>query len=163
MKKYNFKRYLDTSKMPLFICIGSELSFYDNTSNRIGEALRGLGFNVITNIGSRNFEEKCREVKKYGEEYQHIAIDLSYDSKYSERLKQSPYSLIKVPTMPGSALGKTHKALGEVSIHINLNYFEDVNNALDVIRCITLQEGNKEIYVYEKEIVEKIKKLYKEK
>lgn len=164
MKKYNFKRYLDTSKTPLFICIGSELSFYDNTSNRIGDKLKRLGFNVVMNISSNNFEEKYKEVKKYSKEtYQHIAIDLSYDGKFKEREKQSPYALIKLPINPGSALGKSHKTLGDVSIHITLNYFEEINNGLDVIKCVTLQEGNKEIYEIEREIVEKIKTLYKEK
>lgn len=161
--KVNLSKYLSKDKIPLFVCIGSKLSFYDNTSNRIGKYLEANGFNVIRNVDNINIIDKYEEIDKYSEEiYEHIAIDLSYDSKYEERNKQRAYKVEKYGIKPGSGIGRSHKTIGSVSIHITLNYFEDVRNGLDVILNITKQIGNKEIHKVEKEIVEKIKEFYKE-
>ena len=52
------KDILDKDKTPIFACIGAKYSFYDNTSNRIGDRLKERGLKCVLNFNNINMQSK---------------------------------------------------------------------------------------------------------
>lgn len=150
-------------KTPIFACIGTKKSFYDNTSNRIGYILKENGFNVVLNLNSVNMQNKLKILEKIQNKIENsfiIAIDLSVSEN---RKSVIPYKISKSGIKPGSFLNKKHKELGDVSIKIFVDYFEKVENDFDVLEVICKSNGNKKIHEIEKEIANKLINYYKNK
>lgn len=150
-------KVLDIKRKPIFACIGTKQSFYDNTSNRIGDLLKLKGFEVVLNFNSINMNKKRKELYEIANKYdnpQIIAIDLSLIDKDVE------YEYQNCGIKPGSGLGKKHDTIGEVSIKINLNKFEKIQSKLDIAIIISKKTGNKKIYKTEKKIVNELVTFY---
>ena len=105
---------LDKNKTPIFACIGTRESFYDNTSNRIGERLKEHGLNVVLNFDNETMQSKLTELETLlfsVDNPQIIALDLVYSDKYK---KTDPYYCYKKGINPGSAFNHKHAPIGDV-------------------------------------------------
>ena len=154
----DIKDILDKDKTPIFACIGAKYSFYDNTSNRIGDTLKQHGLKVVLNFNNVNMKKKLRELDKVirsVDNPQVIAIDLSHSFKHNNK-----YYCSKSGIKPGSGIGRTHKSIGDVSIKIMLNAFEEVKDKIDVLVLVSKEDGNKEIHETEKHIADTICTFY---
>ena len=154
----DIKDILDKDKTPIFACIGAKHSFYDNTSNRIGDVLKQHGLNVVLNFNNVNMKKKLRELDKISRSVnnpQIIAIDLSHSSKHNNK-----YYCSKNGIKPGSGIGRTHKSIGDVSIKVMLNAFEEIKDKIDILVFVSKEEGNKEIFKTEKHITDTICTFY---
>lgn len=151
---------LNVNKKPLFVCIGTPRSFYDNSSNRIGKKLKEFGFDVIMNLDAKNLKERREEIKKYDKDkYQVIAIDVSYDKNYDYE-KKITHKYSKKPIYPGRAVGHTLKPIGDCSIRIFIQYLVNIKNYLDLVTAICSKTGDEKIYKLEEKIANEIKEYY---
>lgn len=151
---------LDKKKEPLFVCIGTKGSFYDNTSNRIGKRLLNEGFDVILECDTSNMKRKLKQIKAYNKDkYQVIAIDLSYNSEYDQKAKLT-HSYSKGGIIPGGALGRKYEPIGDVSVKIYLQAVEDIKNKVDLLMALCKTSGNTSIYQTEDKIFNELKDFY---
>lgn len=146
-------------KIPVFLCIGSKNSYYDGVAYRIGVKLKKRGYEVINDINNLNMKDKLKELDKLKEEkskYVFIAIDLAIG------VSKSPYSIIdSLGILPGSALGREHRRIGNKSIHINFNYHVKCDNNFDMLKeLLKTEETNEKFDKTENEVYEYIIKNY---
>lgn len=156
----DIKDILDKDKTPIFACIGTKKSFYDNTSNRIGDILKTFGFKVVFNFNNINMKDKLYELDDMMEETdnnQVIALDLSHSSLNKT---SKAFYCYRDGISPGSALGRTHAPIGDVCIKICLNHFEDIKCDTDMLIAISKQSGNTKIHKTEIEIANIIHEFY---
>ena len=152
------KDILDKDKTPIFACIGAKYSFYDNTSNRIGDRLKERGLKCVLNFNNINMQSKVEELEalvSITDKPQIIAIDLSHSFKHNNK-----YNCSKTGIKPGSGLGRNHASIGDVSIKVMLNAFEDIKTNLDIIMSICKEDGNKDIIKTEQKIADEICEFY---
>lgn len=117
-------RYLlNRNKIPYFLCIGTSKSDFDNVAVTIGDKLIKAGYAVL---GTTDKQLHGKSIVGYNDEiiskldnniYQTIAIDISTG------INDVPYTITDKSIQPGSGIGKNLPFLGDISIHINVEYF----------------------------------------
>jgi putative sporulation protein YyaC len=114
---------LDRRKIPYFLCIGTSKSEFDNVAITIGNLLQLNGYDVL---GTSDEQLHGKSINILNDEiiskldkdiYQTIAIDIS------QGINNVPYTISDKPIKPGSGIGKNLPFLGDISIHINIEYF----------------------------------------
>ena len=165
----DIKDILDKDKTPIFACIGAKYSFYDNTSNRIGDTLKQHGLKVVLNFNNVNMKKKLRELDKVvrsvdnpqvtenkGFIYDHVEyINDSYHHTYiyfvcpnHKNVGLQKKSLGDMKKSKGgcnycSGKQRTHEdfVLMMKSINPNIEFITKYKRAMDKIRCKCIIDG----------------------
>lgn len=115
---------VDTARIPYFVCIGTELSYVDGISPRIGSSInkvyRVLG-TLGDNIDNTNLKDRYEEIKNIDSAvYQVIALDCAFDHEYCGTEKLVVY---ENGLKPASYLGSKNNIVGEIGVGINVSPF----------------------------------------
>lgn len=114
---------MDKSRIPYFLCVGTTRHQVDGVSVMIGDYLKSM---------------KCMVLGTTGDELNGVTIPMLYEdviSKIDSRIYQlicidtatgggkEPYVVSATGLRPGAAVGKNLPTFGEITIHINVEYF----------------------------------------
>lgn len=124
-------KYLDKTREPFFICIGTPRNILDSVAPRIGDRFKQLDVKYLGDsdnpVHGRNIDEHYNKTisKIDTSKYQIIAIDATISPKKDKIIIENK------PCKPGKGLGKDMQPIGEVTIGINVlyKYPELIDNA----------------------------------